>query len=224
MSTTGAESEPGGDTRRLPVVGSYDPDRPDGSSPEPPEVPAEPPAGRASRFWSQRRVPSALTALVVLGAAGILLYDIAAVRADRAPMGWRPRLARELATRPLDDWLVVTCAAVAALIGLWLIVLAVTPGLRDILPMRRSTTGVRAGLDRHAAELTLRDRAMEVSGVHTCRVRVGRRRIKARAASHFRDLDEVSADLGTALNEGLVQLGLARPPALTVSVQRAQKG
>ncbi|MDF9812463.1 DUF6286 domain-containing protein [Streptomyces sp. SPB162] len=221
MTGTGASSEPDGTTRQLPVIGSHEPDRPDGPTAE---RPAEPPAGRASRFWSQRRVPSALTALVVLGAAGILLYDIAAVRTDRAAMSWRPRLARELATRPLDDWLVITAAAVAAAIGLWLIVLAVTPGLRDVLPMRRSTTGVRAGLDRHAAELTLRDRAMEVGGVHTVRVRVGRHRVTARAASHFRDLDEVRADLDTALREGVVQLGLARPPALTISVQRAQKG
>lgn len=221
MTGTGTPSEPEGTTRQLPVVGSYEPDRPDGSGAE---RPAEPPAGRASRFWSQRRVPSALTALVVLGAAGIVLYDVAAVRADRTAMSWRPRLARELATRPLDNWVVITAAAVAAALGLWLIVLAVTPGLRDVLPMRRSTTGVRAGLDRHAAELTLRDRAMEVAGVHTARVRVGRRRVTARATSHFRDLDEVRADLDTALREGLVQLGLARPPALTLSVQRAQKG
>ncbi|MCZ4121101.1 DUF6286 domain-containing protein [Streptomyces sp. H39-S7] len=221
MTGTGAQSEPGGTTRQLPVIGSSEPDRPEGSATG---RPAEPPAGRAPRFWSQRRVPSALTALVVLGATGILLYDIAAVRTDRAAMSWRPRLAHELATRPLDNWVVITGAAVAAAIGLWLIVLALTPGLRDILPMRRSTTGVRAGLDKHAAELTLRDRAMEVAGVHTVRVRVGRRRISARAASHFRDLDEVRADLDTALTEGLVQLGLARSPALTIHVQRAQKG
>ncbi|MFI9105022.1 DUF6286 domain-containing protein [Streptomyces fildesensis] len=224
MTGTGTEPEPEGTTRQLPVIGPYEPDEPDGSGGSAAERPAEPPAGRAARFWSERRVPSALTALVVLGAAGILLYDIAAVRTDRAAMSWRPRLARELATRPLDNALVITAAAAAAVIGLWLIVLAVTPGLRDILPMRRSLTGVRAGLDRHAAELTLRDRAMEVSGVHTVRVRVGRRHITARAASHFRDLDEVRADLDAALAEGLVQLGLARPPSLGVHVQRAQKG
>lgn len=218
MSETGAEPDSEGTTRRLPVI---EPDEPDGADAE---GPAEASAGRASRFWSGRRVPSALTALVVLGAAGILLYDIAAVRSDRRAMSWRPRLARELATRPLDNTLVITAAAAAAVVGLWLIVLALTPGQRAVLPMRRSAAGVRAGLDRHAAELTLRDRAMEVSGVHTVRVRVGRRRIAARAASHFRDLDEVRADLDTALAEGLVQLGLDRPPRLSVLVQRAQKG
>ncbi|MDJ0344832.1 DUF6286 domain-containing protein [Streptomyces sp. H10-C2] len=184
----------------------------------------EPPVGRAGRFWSARRVPAALTAAVVLGAAGMLLYDIAAVRADRSAMSWRRRLARELATRPLDNALVTGAAAAAAVIGLWLIVLALTPGERSVLPMRRSVAGVRAGLDRHAAELMLRDRAMEVSGVHTVRVTVGRRRITARAASHFRDLTEVRTDLGAALGQGMVQLGLAHPPHLTVHVYRAEKG
>jgi hypothetical protein len=52
---------------------------------------------------------------------------------------------------------------------------------------------------------------------------VGRRRIKARTASHFRDLDDVRRDLTTALDEAVRQLGLAKPPHLRVRVQRAEK-
>jgi hypothetical protein len=88
---------------------------------------------------------------------------------------------------------------------------------------RRGPSGVRAGIDRHAAELMLRDRAMEVSGVRWARVAVGRRRITVRATSHFRELDEVQRDLTTALNEAVRQLGLARQPHLSVRVQRADK-
>ena len=49
---------------------------------------------------------------------------------------------------------------------------------------------------------------------------VGRRRAKAHAVSHFRPLDEVRADLDTALGDGLRQLGLAHGLALTVHVRR----
>jgi hypothetical protein len=179
---------------------------------------------KVRRFWSGRRIPAALTAAVLLGLAGLFLYDIASVRADRKAMQWRVTLADELATRHLDDVWIILGASVAAALGLWLLILALTPGEREVLPMARSgTAGVRAGLDRRAAELVLRDRAMEVSGVRSARVDVGRRRIKARATSHFRELEEVRDDLTAALGDAVRQLGLARSPQLSIHLQRAEK-
>lgn len=179
--------------------------------------------GRAGRFWSTRRIPAALMALVVLGAAGLLLYDVAAVRAGRPAMYWRRELADQLAQQPLGQTWVLVAAAVAMALGLWLLVLALTPGLRGVLPMRRDSTRVRAGLDRRAAALALRDRAMEVSGVQTARVKVSRSRAKVRADSHFRALDDVRDDLDAALGTGIRELGLAKPPTLTVHVRRPVK-
>jgi Family of unknown function (DUF6286) len=178
----------------------------------------------ARRFWAGRRVPAAITAAAILALAGLFLYDIAAVRADRDAMAWRTRLADELATRHLDNVWVIVGAAVAVVLGLWLILLALTPGERGLLPMtRRGHDGVRAALDRRAAELVLRDRAMQVAGVRWVRVTVGRRRINASGTSHFRDLDDVRRDLTAALGDAVRQLGLARPPQLHVHVQRAEK-
>ncbi|MFJ9418568.1 DUF6286 domain-containing protein [Streptomyces sp. NPDC101227] len=176
--------------------------------------------GRSRRPWSARRVPAALVALVLLGALGLLLYDVAAVRAGRPAMAWRSWLARQLATRHLDSPWLLGAAVAAMLIGIWLIVLALTPGLRKVLPMRRTAPGIRACLDRSAAALVLRDRAMEVAGVQSVRMTVGRRRAKARAFAHFRELDEVRGDLDTALGDGLEQLGLAHGLHLTVDVRR----
>jgi hypothetical protein len=180
--------------------------------------------GRGSgRFWSARRVPAGIVAVAVLAAAGVLLYDIAAVRAHRPALHWRRTLARELAERPLDDTWTLVGAGVATALGLWLLVLAATPGMRAVLPMRRTHTGVRAGLYRDAAASALRDRAMEVSGVQSARVRVGRTRVDVRAVSHFRELDDVRADLDATLTEGVRGLGLVRPPALSVRVGRPQQ-
>ncbi|MDH3037542.1 DUF6286 domain-containing protein [Streptomyces griseoincarnatus] len=176
--------------------------------------------GGRRRFWSPRRVPAGLLALVVLVIAGAFLYDIAAVRAHRPGMSWRRDLARQLAERQLDDVWVLTGAAVAAALGLWLLVLALTPGLRSVLTMRRVHPDVRAGLDRDAAATVLRDRALEVAGVQAVRVAVKRRRTDVRAVSHFRDLDDVREDL-TAVLEGAIRgLGLARPSPLTLHVRR----
>ncbi|MFF8523066.1 DUF6286 domain-containing protein [Streptomyces werraensis] len=176
--------------------------------------------GGRRRFWSARRVPAGLVALAILVIAGWFLYDIAAVRADRPGMSWRRDLARQLAERPLDDVWVLTGAAVAAALGLWLLVLALTPGLRSLLTMRRVHPDVRAGLDRDAAATVLRDRALEVAGVQSVRVAVKRRKTDVRAVSHFRDLDDVREDL-TAVLEGAIRgLGLARPSTLSLRVRR----
>ncbi|MGC5346668.1 DUF6286 domain-containing protein [Streptomyces sp. DT24] len=181
--------------------------------------------GRAGRFWCTRRIPAAVLALVVLGGSGLLLYDVAAVRADHPAMQWRRSLADDLAKRPLDDVWVLAGSAAAMAVGLWLLLLALTPGLRALLPMRRDHEDVRAGLDRKAAELVLRDRAVEVSGVQSVRVRMGRAKAKVHAVSHFRELDDVRADLESALADGVGDLGLARPPSLSVHVRRpAKKG
>ncbi|MEV7318779.1 DUF6286 domain-containing protein [Streptomyces sp. NPDC093970] len=185
----------------------------------PPEA-APPPAGHASRFWSPRRAPAALVAFVVLVASAAFLYDIGAVRAHHPAMHWRRALAGQLATRPLDDNWVLVGAGVAAVLGLWLLALAATPGLRDLLPMRRSDPDVRAGLRRDAAATTLRDRAMEISGVRRVRVRLSRSRAHVLAVSHFRELDEVRADLDTALHDAIDGLGLAHPPRLGLHVVR----
>ncbi|MFE3096248.1 DUF6286 domain-containing protein [Streptomyces sp. NPDC059248] len=197
-----------------------------GSGPDIAAVPAPgAAAAKARRPWSTRRLPAALLALVVLGGAGILLYDIAAVRAGRPGMAWRRTAADDLASRPLDDtWAMAVAAAVAA-IGLWLLILALTPGLRALLPMRRDADPaapgpVHAALARDAAALYLRDRALEVPGVQSVRVRVGRRKASVRARSHFRDLDEVRADLDTALDGAVGELGLAKPPVPSVRVAR----
>ncbi|MFE9024268.1 DUF6286 domain-containing protein [Streptomyces sp. NPDC007808] len=213
-----------GTTRRLPVIEKETGPEPldqsvSAPADEPPPV-LEGESGRARRFWSARRIPAAITALVLLGTAGLFLYDIASVRADRPAMRWRRELARQLAERPVDDTWVLVGAGVAAVLGLWLLLLAVTPGLRSVLTMRRTHPDVRAGLERDLAALVLRDRAMEVSGVQSARVRMGRRRADVRALSHFRDLDDVRADLDVALTDAITGLGLARPPSLSVHVRR----
>ncbi|MGW4564273.1 DUF6286 domain-containing protein [Streptomyces sp. NPDC004561] len=185
-----------------------------------PPAAAPPDLGGSGRFWSPRRVPAGIVAALILGGAGLLLYDIAAVRAHHPAMRWRRSLARQLAERPLDDTYVLAGAAVAAALGLWLIALAVTPGLRALLSMRRPHPEVRAALRRDAAAQVLRDRAMELSGVRAVRVRVRRKKARVRAVSHFRDLDEVRADLLATLNEAIRGLGLTRPPKLSLRVAR----
>ncbi|MDN3261812.1 DUF6286 domain-containing protein [Streptomyces sp. CSDS2] len=177
---------------------------------------------RTRRPWSARRVPAALVAAVVLVAAVAALADVIAVRAGRPAAAWRRHLADALATRPVDDVWMLTGAAVAAAAGVWLLVLALTPGLRHWLPLRRPADcpRLRAALDRDGAAALLRDAATRVPGVGAARVRVRRHRVKARADVRFRDPRQVKEDLTAALDEECDRLALARPPRVAVRVRR----
>ncbi|MFG2196678.1 DUF6286 domain-containing protein [Streptomyces sp. NPDC048639] len=163
-----------------------------------------------------------LAALALLLAAGMLLFDVVWVRTGHQATPWRKDLADELATRPVDDVWVLTGAAIVAAVGLWLIVLAVTPGMRRQLPLRVPEDGsAHAMLDRGSAGQLLRDAAMRVPGVSRARVRVRRHRVKVRADVRFRDPREVQDELIDVLaheqTEGLV---LAHPPRLKVRVRQ----
>ncbi|MGB8940941.1 MAG: hypothetical protein WCD21_12000, partial [Streptomyces sp.] len=80
----------GGGTQPLPVVERAESELDQSASAaayDPPPTLAD--ETRATRFWSPRRVPATVLALLVLGGAGLLLYDVAAVRAGHHAMGWR---------------------------------------------------------------------------------------------------------------------------------------
>ncbi|MFG2987195.1 DUF6286 domain-containing protein [Streptomyces sp. NPDC048258] len=174
------------------------------------------------RLWSERRIPAALAALVIAAGTVLLLLDISMVRAGHPAAAWRTRLAHELATRPLDDIWTLTGAALTTALGLWLIILALTPGLRHQLPLNAPAgqCKVRAVLERDAAALMLRDAAMRVPGVSRARIRVRRHRIKARADIRFRDPGEVKTDLTAVLHEQRDRLALVHLPRLTVRVRQ----
>ncbi|MFD3325543.1 DUF6286 domain-containing protein [Streptomyces sp. NPDC058701] len=183
-----------------------------------------PPQGpRTPRPWSARRIPAALTALLIGAAAGTLLVEVVRVRAGQDAAAWRTRVADELATRPLDDTWIQAGAAVAAALGLWLVILGLTPGLRHKLPLKTPDAQIHAVLDRGAAELMLRDAAMRVPGVSAAKVRIHRNRVAARAEVRFRTPADVKADLVVALRAELDRLALARPPHLAVRVRPNRK-
>ncbi|HEV7628833.1 MAG TPA: hypothetical protein VGO89_20270, partial [Streptomyces sp.] len=121
----------GGDLEQSTSAAAYDPGAHGGGG------------GRNGRFWSLRRVPAGIVALLLLGVAALLLYDVASVRAGDPAMAWRRTLAHEMATTPLDDTKVLAAASFVSLLGVWLIALAVTPGRRGLLTMRRTSAPVR---------------------------------------------------------------------------------
>ena len=195
--------------------------RPEQQSPE-----RQPPAPKPTRRpWSPRRVAATVTAFLIMIVAGALLFEAVWTRTGQHANAWWTTLSDEFATRRIDDVWIMTGAAVAAALGLLLVVLALTPGMRRRLPVRApegSPAKMRAVIDRKGAALLLRDAAMRVPGVSAARVHLHRRRVKVRADVRFRDTDEVKTDLTDAIRRATHdQLGLAREPKPVIRMRRS---
>jgi hypothetical protein len=164
-----------------------------------------------------------VTAALIVLAAGVLLFEAVWIHTGHKSAWWRT-LTDQLATRPVDDVWITTGAAVASALGLWLIALALTPGLRRRLPLRvpsGSDGTMDAEVDRKGAALLLRDAAMRVPGVSAARVRLRRRRVTVRADVGFRDTSDVATDLTEAVRrEARDRLGLARSPKPVIRIHR----
>ncbi|WP_107485324.1 DUF6286 domain-containing protein [Actinacidiphila rubida] len=165
-----------------------------------------------------------MTAALVAIVATALLFEAVRTRTGHPANGWWTTLSGYLTTRPADDPWILAGAAAAAALGLWLVVLALTPGLRRRLPLRApagTSPATRAVLDRKGAATLLRDVAMRVPGVGAARVRLGRRRLTVRADVRFGDVARVRTDLTRELRRAVRdQLGLAREPKPVIRVRR----
>ncbi|MEW2448097.1 DUF6286 domain-containing protein [Streptomyces parvulus] len=168
----------------------------------------------ARRPWSSRRFPAALVALAAAAGCALLLYDVLAVHlAGRGPAGWRTRVIDWSAAHGPGDTPVVAGGAVAAVLGAWLLWLALTPGLRGVLPMAPvpGSGPQRAVLERKTVAELVRDAVTAVPGVTDVRVRCGRRRVRVRARLGFGDRAATHGAVRAATAATLDTLGLARP-------------
>ncbi|MGY1438993.1 DUF6286 domain-containing Asp23/Gls24 family envelope stress response protein [Streptomyces reniochalinae] len=189
----------------------------------PADAPAEPPTApqrRARRPWSQRRVPMALLILLGLLACAVLLADVVSVHtSDRPPSPWRRNVVEWLSSHGPGDASVAVGGAVAAVAGLWLAWLALTPGLRRLLPVSPPGQGARVTLERPSVATLVRDAVFAVEGVARVAVRCGRRRVRVHAAVSFGVRDAAREAVRGAAAEALRGCGLARTPRLRVTVR-----
>lgn len=195
-----------------------DPDTPDG--PDTPEGPAGAAYRKPRRSWSPRGFVAALVALGIGGLAGVLLFFGIAARLERTPQ-WAYDVLDWVQTHEWTEQWVWVGGAVAAAVGLWLLVLAWTPGRRHLLPLRPVGPDMSAFMTRRTAANLLRHTALLSTGVLDARVRVSRRKAVLRVDYHFRDPDELHEELETALRKRAEALLLTRVPQIDVRLQPA---
>ncbi|WP_405550635.1 DUF6286 domain-containing Asp23/Gls24 family envelope stress response protein [Streptomyces sp. NBC_01171] len=185
---------------------------------EPDGVPA--PGGRVPRrWWAQRRLPLGVLTLLATLTCGALATDLILVHTGHRPAAlWRTGALHWLYVHGPGEPL--TAAALGCvLLGVWLIVLAVTPGRRGLLTAHSPAPATRVALDRGAVAALLRDTAAGTEGVDAVAVRVRRRRATVRAALVFGDRAAVRDQITDAARRALAECGLRRPLRLRVAVR-----
>ncbi|WP_406490209.1 DUF6286 domain-containing Asp23/Gls24 family envelope stress response protein [Streptomyces phaeochromogenes] len=171
------------------------------------------------RWWSQRRVPVAvLTSVAALG-CGALALDMVQVHTAHLPAAaWRTSAVHWLAGHGPGDPGVVVAGGLTALIGIWMVILALTPGRRHQSTVRTSANHVDAAVDRSAVQALVRDAVGDVEGIAAVRIRVRRRRVTVRAGLAFGDRAGAHAAATAAARAALTACHLRRAPRLRVVV------
>jgi hypothetical protein len=171
------------------------------------------------RWWSRRRTPVALlTSAAALG-CGALAVDLIEVHmAHHAAAAWRISAVHWLSGHGPGDPAVVIAGALTALLGVWMVVLAVTPGLRHRSTVRTAAGRVDAAVDRSAVRSLVRDAVGDVPGIGAVRVRVRRRRITVRARLTFGDRAEASAAVTAAAHAAVSSCRLHHEPRIRITV------
>ncbi|MFJ8056765.1 DUF6286 domain-containing Asp23/Gls24 family envelope stress response protein [Streptomyces sp. NPDC096142] len=173
----------------------------------------------ARRWWSGRRTPVTLLTLLATVACGALAFDLIQVHtAHRTASAWRVSAVHWLADHGPGDPVVVIAGAAVALIGVWMVVLALTPGLRHRSTVVAAAERVDAAVDRSAVESLVRDTVGDVPGIASVRVRARRRRVTVRTRLAFGDRALAHTAATAAARAAVTSCRLRREPRLRVTV------
>lgn len=172
------------------------------------------------RWWAQRRLPLGVLTLLATLTCGALATDLILVHTGHRPAAlWRTGALHWLSAHGPGEPPVTAAALGCALLGVWLIVLAVTPGRRGLLTAHSPAPATRVAVDRGAVAALLRDTAAGTEGVDAVAVRVRRRRATVRAALAFGDRAAARDQITDAASRVLAECGLRRPLRLRVAVR-----
>ncbi|TGN79112.1 Asp23/Gls24 family envelope stress response protein [Streptomyces bauhiniae] len=179
------------------------------------------PGGRVPRrWWAQRRLPLGVLTLLATLTCGALATDLILVHTGHRPAAlWRTGALHWLYVHGPGEPPVTAAALGCVLLGVWLIVLAVTPGRRGLLTAHSPAPATHVAVDRGTVAALLRDTAAGTEGVDTVAVRVRRRRATVRAALAFGDRAAARDQITDAARRVLAECGLRRPLRLRVAVR-----
>lgn len=171
-----------------------------------------------------RRVGSAVVVAVALLAlcVAVIVSLVQRLSGSREYLSYNS-VATRLHDTHWGDSVVLVAGIVIALIGLALILLAVTPGRAVVVPLRRLDGG-DAGIDRRSLRLALRRSATAVPGVTSARIGVRGNSVRVSAVSDRADVQELPGSVHQAVADALERLGTPTVPRVRARLRAAKTG
>jgi hypothetical protein len=165
--------------------------------------------------YSRRSLPAAVVALVLLAASAVV-----AVSAIQFLVGERPWVTYDSLTAPVHaaSWTelpVVLGGGAAALIGLVLLFTALVPGKPVVLPLAAADSGA----SRHSLRRTLQASASGVDGVVSAKLKLRRKKVKAKVRTNRTNTDGLAEAVRTAVEVRLDQIAPITRPRVRVRVR-----
>lgn len=177
----------------------------------------------ARQYRPRRIVPAVIVALVLAVASILIAIEVISQLVDQ-PLGLLPadtlaELGRET---QWNDPLAVVVAVVAVLLGLLLLVLALTPGRVRARPLASPRPGVVAAVAPGDLERLAARAAETVDGVDHASAGAGNGRISVKVDSPLHDPGNLDGQVQQVVSERVDQLGLLDEPQIRVNVRHRE--
>lgn len=171
----------------------------------------------------RRGVAASITALIILLAAAFVAAQAILLQLGRRT--WlidSTLIGHRLAVTPFSDRGVLITAAVAVLLGLWLLILAVLPPRRVLIELREADPSLATGITRRGLRRALAGSAVTIDGITAARVRVRGGTAAATLKTPLRRIEGLAENATHTLNGKLTALNPARPLAVKVRLGRTE--
>jgi hypothetical protein len=157
-----------------------------------------------------------VVAALLIGAAAVTAaVDIISVQVGRGALIWdNAYFASQLRQTTWSDAAIVGIAAAAVVIGLVLLIGAVTAGRPTLVALVSDVPGEAVGTSRRSLNRALRRAALDVDGVDSAEVKLRRRAARVTVSSPFRDLGDLGQQVQSAVAGRLGQVD----PVRTITV------
>lgn len=171
------------------------------------------------------RLITTLLALAAVGAGALLILEVAWAWPQPNAAGlvvpW-PRWQTALGRLPWSAMSVEITAAVTAVVGLFLTLLAIGSGRREVR-LEDPAPQVTVTTDRRSLARLVGHHVREQDGVASASVSAGRRKVHVRANSVFTDIGDLPGRLSKSAEESVGELPLSKPVSVSVYVSPAKE-
>jgi hypothetical protein len=175
----------------------------------------------------RRSFPAAIVTLLGLGVCVVVAITEIETLVGYPPLVPFPTAASYGQGLRFADLPVVIAGAVAAAVGLILLVCGIVPGKHTVLPLSRTESETprvdSAGVTRRRLAAALRFTLVETDGVAGVRTKLTRRRLKATVKTERRDPDAVRSACRDALEHSLALASLAKTPRVRLRVRSTRR-